>query len=89
MTGYLNVTNGEGWPVSQHLEFNVLTATCPSRTSLACIANKWTAVVVTRAAPHWRPAAAAVLAVEPAHQARNRALVGLSVATGSTSYRTP
>ncbi|GGW97024.1 winged helix-turn-helix transcriptional regulator [Streptomyces lomondensis] len=27
-------------------DFNVLTATCPSRTSLARIANKWTAMVV-------------------------------------------
>ncbi|MEU6708218.1 winged helix-turn-helix transcriptional regulator [Streptomyces wuyuanensis] len=30
----------------QHPEFNVMTATCPSRTSLARIANKWTAMVV-------------------------------------------
>ena len=30
----------------QHPDFNVLTATCPSRTSLARIANKWTAMVV-------------------------------------------
>lgn len=29
-----------------HPAFNVLTATCPSRTSLARIANKWTAMVV-------------------------------------------
>jgi DNA-binding HxlR family transcriptional regulator len=34
------------WRVSQHPDFNVLTATCPSRTSLARIANKWTAMVV-------------------------------------------
>ncbi|MDL5199239.1 helix-turn-helix domain-containing protein [Streptomyces sp. ALI-76-A] len=32
--------------MSQHPELNVLTATCPSRTSLARIANKWTAMVV-------------------------------------------
>jgi DNA-binding HxlR family transcriptional regulator len=32
--------------MSQHPAFNVLTATCPSRTSLARIANKWTAMVV-------------------------------------------
>ena len=31
----------------EHPEFNVLTATCPSRTSLARIANKWTAMVVS------------------------------------------
>ncbi|WP_245849353.1 winged helix-turn-helix transcriptional regulator [Lentzea kentuckyensis] len=31
----------------QHPEFNVLTATCPSRTSLARIANKWTAMIVS------------------------------------------
>lgn len=31
----------------QHPAFNVLTATCPSRTSLARIANKWTAMVVS------------------------------------------
>ncbi|MGW0828101.1 winged helix-turn-helix transcriptional regulator [Streptomyces sp. NPDC002845] len=30
----------------QHPDFNVMTATCPSRTSLARIANKWTAMVV-------------------------------------------
>ncbi|MFJ6636959.1 winged helix-turn-helix transcriptional regulator [Streptomyces sp. NPDC091376] len=30
----------------QRLEFKVMTATCPSRTSLARIANKWTAMVV-------------------------------------------
>jgi DNA-binding HxlR family transcriptional regulator len=33
--------------VPQHPAFNVLTATCPSRTSLARIANKWTAMVVS------------------------------------------
>jgi DNA-binding HxlR family transcriptional regulator len=33
--------------MSDHPEFYVLTATCPSRTSLARIANKWTAMVVT------------------------------------------
>ncbi|WP_188194180.1 winged helix-turn-helix transcriptional regulator [Nonomuraea sp. SYSU D8015] len=32
--------------MSQLPDFNVLTATCPSRTSLARIANKWTAMVV-------------------------------------------
>ncbi|TDC59910.1 transcriptional regulator [Micromonospora sp. KC207] len=32
--------------MSQHPHLNVLTATCPSRTSLARIANKWTAMVV-------------------------------------------
>ncbi|MFI6575752.1 winged helix-turn-helix transcriptional regulator [Nocardiopsis sp. NPDC050513] len=32
--------------MSQHTAFDVLTATCPSRTSLARIANKWTAMVV-------------------------------------------
>jgi DNA-binding HxlR family transcriptional regulator len=32
--------------MSRHPDFNVLTATCPSRTSLARIANKWTAMVV-------------------------------------------
>jgi DNA-binding HxlR family transcriptional regulator len=32
--------------VSQHPDWNVLTATCPSRTSLVRIANKWTAMVV-------------------------------------------
>lgn len=32
--------------VSQNPTFDVLTATCPSRTSLARIANKWTAMVV-------------------------------------------
>jgi len=32
--------------VPQHPAFNVLTATCPSRTSLARIANKWTAMIV-------------------------------------------
>ena len=30
----------------QHPAFNVLTATCPSRTSLARIANKWSAMIV-------------------------------------------
>jgi len=34
------------WRMSQHPVFDVLTATCPSRTSLAKIANKWTAMVV-------------------------------------------
>jgi DNA-binding HxlR family transcriptional regulator len=32
--------------MEQHPAFNVLTATCPSRTSLARIANKWTAMVM-------------------------------------------
>ncbi|MEV1085345.1 helix-turn-helix domain-containing protein [Streptomyces sp. NPDC050211] len=30
----------------QHPDFDLMTATCPSRTSLARIANKWTAMVV-------------------------------------------
>ncbi|OXM60000.1 winged helix-turn-helix transcriptional regulator [Amycolatopsis vastitatis] len=33
--------------MSHHPDFDVLTRTCPSRTSLARIANKWTAMVVT------------------------------------------
>jgi DNA-binding HxlR family transcriptional regulator len=33
-------------PVSQQPNWNVLVSTCPSRTSLARIANKWTAMVV-------------------------------------------
>ncbi|MGW0519630.1 winged helix-turn-helix transcriptional regulator [Crossiella sp. NPDC003009] len=33
--------------MAEHPEFNVLTATCPSRTSLARITNKWTAMVVS------------------------------------------
>ncbi len=32
--------------MSQHPDFNVMTKTCPSRTSLARIANKWTAMIV-------------------------------------------
>lgn len=32
--------------MSQHPDWNVLTSTCPSRTSLARIANKWTAMIV-------------------------------------------
>lgn len=32
--------------MTQDPDFDVLTATCPSRTSLARIANKWTAMVV-------------------------------------------
>ncbi|MFI0449331.1 winged helix-turn-helix transcriptional regulator [Actinomadura sp. 6N118] len=32
--------------LDQHPDWNVLTKTCPSRTSLARIANKWTAMVV-------------------------------------------
>ena len=32
--------------MSEHPPLSVLTATCPSRTSLARIANKWTAMVV-------------------------------------------
>ena len=32
--------------MSQQPDWNVLMATCPSRTSLARIANKWTAMVV-------------------------------------------
>ncbi|MEQ0558459.1 helix-turn-helix domain-containing protein [Amycolatopsis sp. NEAU-NG30] len=33
--------------MAEHPEFNVLTATCPSRTSLTRIANRWTAMVVS------------------------------------------
>ncbi|MEV5716797.1 helix-turn-helix domain-containing protein [Amycolatopsis mediterranei] len=33
--------------MSHHPEFDVLMITCPSRASLARIANKWTAMVVT------------------------------------------
>lgn len=33
--------------MSQDPVFDVLTRTCPSRTSLAHVANKWTAMVVT------------------------------------------
>jgi DNA-binding HxlR family transcriptional regulator len=33
-------------PMDQHPAFNVLLESCPSRTSLARIANKWTAMVV-------------------------------------------
>lgn len=32
--------------MTQHPAFDILTATCPSRTSLARIASKWTAMVV-------------------------------------------
>jgi DNA-binding HxlR family transcriptional regulator len=32
--------------MSQHPAFDVLKVTCPSRTSLARIANKWTAMIV-------------------------------------------
>ncbi|WP_210579703.1 helix-turn-helix domain-containing protein [Streptomyces sp. GESEQ-4] len=32
--------------MTQHPDFDLMTATCPSRTSLARIANKWTAMVV-------------------------------------------
>jgi DNA-binding HxlR family transcriptional regulator len=32
--------------MSEKTEFNIFTAACPSRTSLARIANKWTAIVV-------------------------------------------
>ncbi|MEV3938191.1 helix-turn-helix domain-containing protein [Glycomyces sp. NPDC049804] len=32
--------------MSQEPDWNVLTATCPSRTSLVRIANKWTAMIV-------------------------------------------
>jgi len=35
-----------GCGASQHPDFDVLTATCPFRTSLARIANEWTATVV-------------------------------------------
>jgi DNA-binding HxlR family transcriptional regulator len=37
--------------MSQHPAFDVLTATCPSRSSLARIANKWTAMVVIALSP--------------------------------------
>ncbi|MFJ4980072.1 winged helix-turn-helix transcriptional regulator [Streptomyces coeruleorubidus] len=37
--------------MSQHPAFDVMTATCPSRTSLARIANKWTAMVVIALSP--------------------------------------
>ena len=33
--------------MSQHPDFDIFTVTCPSRTSLARIANKWTAMVVS------------------------------------------
>jgi DNA-binding HxlR family transcriptional regulator len=36
----------EGGPVPQDPAFDVLKATCPSRTSLVRIANKWTAMIV-------------------------------------------
>jgi DNA-binding HxlR family transcriptional regulator len=35
----------------RHPDFDVLTATCPSRTSLARIANKWTAMIVIALGP--------------------------------------
>ncbi|WP_328346389.1 helix-turn-helix transcriptional regulator [Streptomyces violaceus] len=35
----------------QHLAFDVMKSTCPSRTSLARIANKWTAMVVIALSP--------------------------------------
>ncbi|MER7406387.1 helix-turn-helix domain-containing protein [Streptomyces sp. NPDC000070] len=37
--------------MSQHPAFDVLTTTCPSRTSLARIANKWTAMIVIALGP--------------------------------------
>ncbi|MFJ8468110.1 winged helix-turn-helix transcriptional regulator [Streptomyces swartbergensis] len=37
--------------MSQYPAFDVMTATCPSRTSLARIANKWTAMVVIALSP--------------------------------------
>lgn len=37
--------------MSRHPAFDVLTATCPSRTSLARIANKWTAMIVMALGP--------------------------------------
>jgi len=46
VTCYLDATK-KGAAVPQHPAFNVLTATCPSRTSLARIANKWTAMIVS------------------------------------------
>jgi DNA-binding HxlR family transcriptional regulator len=45
-TNYQRETDREQ-PMAEHPEFNVLTATCPSRTSLARIANKWMAMVVS------------------------------------------
>jgi len=37
--------------VTDHHEWNVLMRTCPSRTSLAEIANKWTALIVVVLGP--------------------------------------
>lgn len=37
--------------MSEFPAFDVMTATCPSRTSLARIANKWTAMVVIALSP--------------------------------------
>jgi DNA-binding HxlR family transcriptional regulator len=37
--------------MSQQPVFDILTATCPSRSSLARIANKWTAMVVIALSP--------------------------------------
>jgi DNA-binding HxlR family transcriptional regulator len=46
VASYLNATIGGMSKVSELLVWNVLTSTCPSRTSLTRIANKWTAMVV-------------------------------------------
>ena len=46
VTGYFNVTIGIKWYMSHEPDWNVLTSTCPSRTSLVRIANKWTAMIV-------------------------------------------
>ncbi len=48
---HLNVTNERMWPMSQYLEWNVNTATWPSRTSLARMDNKWTAMAVIALGP--------------------------------------
>lgn len=50
MTNYLNVTNGtmpKTFSPPPGQDWSVLSRTCPSRTSLARIANKWTAMVIT------------------------------------------
>lgn len=43
MRGYFNVTGGGA---VAHIEWTVFSAKCPSRESLARIANKWTAMIV-------------------------------------------
>ncbi|GAA1600023.1 hypothetical protein GCM10009789_62760 [Kribbella sancticallisti] len=54
VTNNLNVTNGRTAMSTQKIyapppgtNWSVLSSTCPSRTSLARIANKWTAMVIT------------------------------------------